>query len=118
MFCPVDCEGDMLNLAFLQYYFSEGEHTLKYTPHGNSQSSEPYIRTMPSMLCKVKEKARETTAKCALKYLSNEAGGILDLHRTPHSSTGMSPFFLVYGRTPCLPTALDFMNPIPSMKQH
>ena len=71
--CSVDCEGDMLNLAFLQYYFSEGEHTLKYAPHGNSESSEPYIRTMPSMLCKVKEKAKETTAKCALKYLSNEA---------------------------------------------
>ena len=68
----------MLNLAFLQYYFSEGEHTLKYAPHGNSESSEPYIRTMPSMLCKVKKKAKETTAKHALKYLSNEAGSIFE----------------------------------------
>ena len=33
---------------------------------------------MPSMLCKVKEKAKETTAKRALKYLSNEAGSILE----------------------------------------
>ena len=68
----------MLNLAFLQYYFSQGEHTLKYAPHGNAHSGEPYIRTMPSTLCKVKEKAKETTAKRALKYLSNEAGGILE----------------------------------------
>ena len=78
MFCSVDCDDDMLNLAFLQYYFSEGEHTLKYAPHGNSQSSEPYIRTIPSTLCKVKGKAKETTAKHALKYLSNEAVGILE----------------------------------------
>ena len=33
---------------------------------------------MPSMLCKVKEKAKETTAKRSLKYLSNEANGILE----------------------------------------
>ena len=32
---------------------------------------------------------------------------------TSHASIGISPFFLVYGRTPCLPTALDFMNPMP-----
>ena len=38
---------------------------------------------------------------------------LLAYRATPHTSTGMSPVFLIYGRTPCLPTALDFMNPIP-----
>ena len=32
---------------------------------------------MPSILCKVKEKAKETTAKRALKYFNNETGRIL-----------------------------------------
>ena len=29
-------------------------------------------------MCKIKEKAKQTTAKCALKYLNSEAGGILE----------------------------------------
>jgi len=86
----VDCDGDMLNLAFPQYFFSEGEHKLKRAPHGNSASSRPYIRTMPSVLCKVKEKAKETTAKRALKYLNNETGGILGATSLPRGRQQVS----------------------------
>ena len=35
---------------------------------------------------------------------------LLAYRATFHASIGMSPFYLVYGKTPCLPTALDFMN--------
>jgi len=72
-----DNVGDTLNLALVQYFFSEGEHKLLTAPHGNSHYRQPYIRTMPSVMCKVKEEARKSTPKCALQFVSSQAGGIL-----------------------------------------
>ena len=46
----IDYDGDILNLAFLQYFFSEGEHKLKHASHGNALYNQPYILTMPSTL--------------------------------------------------------------------
>ena len=42
-----DIDGDTLNLALVQYLFSQGEHKLKIAPHGNSRYGQPYVRTMP-----------------------------------------------------------------------
>ena len=80
MFCFIytDSEGDTLNLALVQYYYSQGVHKLKHVPHGNAHSDVPYVQTMPRMMCKLKEKAKGSTPKCALKFLSTEAGGILE----------------------------------------
>lgn len=79
-------QGDTLNLALVQYYFSQGVHKLKFAPHGNAHSGKPYARTMPSMMCKLKEKAKDSTPKRALKFLSTEAGEILEA-----SSAGALP---------------------------
>ena len=88
VFCCIciDGQGDTLNLALVQYYFSQGVHKLKFAPHGNAHSGKPYVRTMPSMMCKLKEKAKGSTPKRALKFLSTEAGGILEA-----SSAGAFP---------------------------
>ena len=72
-----DNDGGTLNLALVQYFFSEGEQKLLTAPHGNSHYRQPYIRTMPSIMCKVKEEARKSTPKCALLFVSSQAGGIL-----------------------------------------
>ena len=40
-------------------------------------------------------------------------GGVLFAYRsTSHQSTGMSPFHLLYGHDPKLPSALDFQAPV------
>lgn len=77
-FSIVDCDGDTLNLAFVQYCFKSGTHSLTFAPHGNAYSQQPYVRTKPSTICKIKEKGKQTTAKHALKCLNSEAGGILE----------------------------------------
>ena len=72
-----DNDGDTLNLALVQYLFSEGEHKLLTAPHGNSRYGQPYVRTMPSVMCKIKEEARKAMPKRALQFVSSQAGGIL-----------------------------------------
>ena len=67
---------------------------------------ERFKKTLKQMLSKVVDKRGQNWDKLL--------GAVSLAYRaTPHASTGMSPFFLVYGRTPCLPTVLDFMNPMP-----
>ena len=73
-----DIDGDTLNLALVQYLFSQGEHKLKIAPHGNSCYGQPYVRTMPSVMSKLKKEALEKTPKRALQFVSCEAGGIME----------------------------------------
>ena len=69
-FSHADNDGDTLNLALVQYFFSEGEHKLLVAPHGNSLYGQPYVRTMPSVMCKIKEEAKKTTPKRCRVVLS------------------------------------------------
>ena len=45
-----DYEEHVLNLALIQYLFTEGEHEVKVTPHGNSKQREGFVRIKPSVL--------------------------------------------------------------------
>lgn len=70
-------DQDTLNLALLQYCFTSGEHEVKIAPHGNSKCGSAYIRTMPSVMTKLKEAATQKTPKRALQFVSDEQGGVL-----------------------------------------
>ena len=72
----IDNDRDTLNLALVQYYFSCGEHEVKVAPHGNSRSKNAYVRTMPSVMSKLKEAAEQKTPKRALQFVSDIQGGI------------------------------------------
>ena len=72
-----DNDHDTLNLALVQYCFSQGEHEIKVAPHGNSRSGEVYIRTKPSVMTKLKAAATQSTPKRALTFISNEQGGVM-----------------------------------------
>ena len=75
-FLYTDSHGDTQNLALLQYVFTFDEHSVKVAPHGNSKKSEGYVRTMPSVMDKLKGASTTNTAKRALTFVSNESGGI------------------------------------------
>ena len=65
-----------MNLALLQYLFTNGEHDVKPAPHGNAKGGESYVRTMPSTLMKLKTAAIDKTEKWASSFVSNNEGGI------------------------------------------
>ena len=65
---------DTLSLAFVQYLFTCGEHEVKIAPHGNSKAGESYVRTMPSVIDKLKSTAAKKTAKRALTFVAQEVG--------------------------------------------
>ena len=65
---------------------------------------EQFNCTLKQMLAKVVMKKGRDWDK--------QFGAVLLAYRAAHhSSTGMSPFYLLYGRDPQLPTALDFQVP-------
>ena len=45
-----DYEEHNLNLALIQYLFTEGEHEVKVAPHRNSKQREGFVRIKPSVL--------------------------------------------------------------------
>ena len=55
----------------MQYTFIYEEHTVKVAPHGNSVKSESYVRTMPSILNKLKDTSSSNTAKRTLSLVSS-----------------------------------------------
>ena len=75
-FSFVDSDNDTLNLALLQYTFKDKEHKIKVAPHGNSVKSESYVRTMPSVMEKLKCASSTNTAKHAIALVENTTGSV------------------------------------------
>lgn len=75
----LDCKGRQLPLAVVQYSFLYGKVLpIKVTPHGNSHTSRPYIRTQHSTLAEIKENVIRMTPKAAVKAVYDKAGGIVN----------------------------------------
>ena len=78
------------------------------TSGGHPQTNglvERFNRTLKQMLSKQVNKNGRNWDKML--------GGVLFAYRsTPHQSTGMSPFYLLYGHDPKLPSALNFQAPV------
>ena len=66
---------------------------------------ERFNRTLKQMLAKVVKKGGHDWDELL--------GPVLLAYRaTPHASSGLSPFYLLYGRNPQLPSQLDFQVPV------
>ena len=50
---------------------------MKVAPHGNSKSGGAYIRTIPSVMTKLKEAATRKTPKRALQFVVDEQSGVV-----------------------------------------
>ena len=73
----LDGDDDLLHLALVQYVFKEAEHEVIAAPHGSSKHDDKYMRTMPSVMAKLKKVAGKSTPKNAVETISKKAGGVL-----------------------------------------
>ena len=53
------------------------EHEVIVAPHGSSKHDDKYMRTMPSVMTKLKKVACKSTPKSAVEIVSKKASGVL-----------------------------------------
>ena len=57
--------------------FTRGDHEIEVAPHGNAKRAELYVRTMSSVMQKLKSVATKKKLKQALAFVSKESGGVV-----------------------------------------
>jgi hypothetical protein len=81
----IDQKGGEIKVAFVQYYFSQGEHEVTLRPHGNSKGKRPYIRTQYSTGSRVQELASAgQKPKQILHEILEEQGGLEQVRSSGH----------------------------------
>ena len=63
-------------MALVHYTFENEEHAIMPRPHGNSKSQSAYVRTLPSILQKLREVSQHVPPKQAVSEVSRSVGGL------------------------------------------
>lgn len=67
-------------MVLVQYYFTGKEHSIAKPPHGNSKSTTPYNRTMPSTMNRMKTLATENGPVATVEMIDEEVGDVIGQH--------------------------------------
>lgn len=74
----LDSQGQVQQLAFVQYAFDRYEHTIDIRPHGNSKGNKPFSRSKFSTISMLKKSVKTKQPLKALREVENIRGGIMN----------------------------------------
>ena len=102
----------------VHYSFDGKEHTVLPRPHGNSKSQNPYIHTMPSTLCKLRNAIEHLPPKYAVGKVTRSEGGLTGassvskLPRNRQQSTDCSRILFTSRSTTGTTSCVDPLFPV------
>ena len=97
----VEHDGSFLRYAIVQYKVGDNCHLLSLLPHGNDrrEDKEPYLRTKPSVMDKIRSKGKDESAKRVIWHPQGSEGVSWINRSEMEPSSGCRVMFL--GMTPC-----------------
>ena len=61
----------------MQYSFDRFEHQIDVKPHGNSKRKQPFSRTKPSVIKRIKASSCTKAPRKVLREIENSQGGVM-----------------------------------------
>lgn len=72
----LDSQGQVQQLAFVQYAFDRYEHPIDIRPHGNSKGNKPFSQSKFSTISMLKKSVKTKQPLKALREVENVRGGV------------------------------------------